>query len=174
MGQINCKLGMLRSSRSLVLHSEPFFRSLRLFSSSFVPRNFVVHHQLKPKEGTIPTATQVNWKEELASLTPEVKEELQKLRNGDPFKNSLTQLAKRFNLTRRTVGAVAKLNGENKEKITSADIYKMNPSDNWKGAIHYRKIRTMQKEREEYDRQRAKLQVQQKNIRNAKAKAKIV
>ena len=156
-----------RSSLSL------FNNCSRLFGSSFTPRTIVVQHELKAKEAAEP-AMRVNWKEELASLSPEIKEELQTLRNEDPFKNSLTQLAKKHSLTRRTVGAVAKLNADNKERVISADIYKMNPSNNWKGPVHYRKIRTIQVEREEYDRKREKLKQAKKNIENAKANATLV
>merc|ERR1712130_536447 len=118
--------------------------------------------------------TSVDWTQEVKSLPEESKSEIAQLRNENPFEWSLSKLSQKYQISRRAVGAVAKLNADNKERVISANIYKMNPSSNWKGPVHYRKVRNIQKEREEYDAHRAKQKRSTEALENAKSNATLV
>lgn len=144
------------------------------FQTSFVPRTVIVRHKLKSTEDSFVPKPRVDWKTEVESLDDSVKEEIKNLRNDNPFEWSLSTLSKKYNISKRAIGIIAKLNSENKEKVNSYNIYKMNPSSNWKGPIHYRRIRTIQKQREEYDKKRETSKIKAKYIENAKANATLV
>lgn len=106
--------------------------------------------------------------------SPQLIEEITELRNKDPLKYSVGFLAKQYSVPKQSITYYCKLNDRNKEIVKSASIYKMNPSNNWKGQIHYRKIKTLQKERIEYDKQLEKIQLQEKKLEDHKKSSNIV
>ena len=163
-------MGAVRSAQPLVWSA-----AQREFSGSVVTRTVVIRHEVRavtPKAYTPPV--RVDWQEEVKVLSTDVKEEITHLRNENPFEWSLSKLSQKYQISRRAVGAIARLDADNKERVKSANIYKMNPSSQWKGPIHYRKVRNLQKEREQYDAQREKEKRSRQALENAKAKATLV
>ena len=166
---------MLRST-SLCFRRSAILPTLRRgFQTSLAPQTVVVRHSIPTSSKTAYSpSTPVDWTEEVKSLSEEQKSEIAQLRNENPFVWSLSTLSQKYQISRRAVGAVAKLNGDNRERVISANIYKMNPSSNWKGPVHYRKVRNIQREREEYDAQREKRKRSTEALENAKSKATLV
>lgn len=152
-----------------------FHHPLRNFNTTFSPKAIIVSHQIPQNtRAAKEQPVRVDWREEVSSLSPEIKEEIAERRNSDPFSNTLSILSKHYGVSKRAIGAVAKLNPHNRERVISANIYKMNPSNNWKGPIHYRKVKTIQKERMEYDQQLEKQQKLKKKVEEHKENATIV
>jgi thioredoxin-like negative regulator of GroEL len=74
----------------------------------------------------------------------EVKE-LRKLREQDPWNNTLTALSQRFQTSKKHVSLLAPSPISYRKERIKQQILKMNPSKAWKGRRHYKRIKILQK-----------------------------
>src|SRR3990167_4787756 len=156
---------------NLSLRTSPLFFALsrRTFHSSPIPFAVIISHpstlsQTTKKAEIKKSSFCPTWKNEVKDLDESTIEEIVKLRNSDPFTLSRKKLAEKYSISPYTVNKIAPLSPNNREKIISAAIYAINPTENWKGPLHYHNTRKLQKERQTLDKQRVEQYKKQQEL----------
>ena len=83
------------------------------------------------------------------TFAPEQIKEIRELRSSDPWKYTVSTLAKLYNTNGRHISAIAPAPPSYIQDRIEKQILSMNPSKAWRGKTHYKRIKQLQSQLKE-------------------------